>query len=85
MKIADLLGAGVPVCALAYAPCLAEMLRDRETGLFFETAEELTGRLRQLIDDRDGLLATLRRNVVAGSRQRWRDGWNRTARPVLLP
>ena len=85
MKIADLLGAGVPVCALAYAPCLAEMLRDGETGLFFGTAEELTGCLRQLIDDRDGLLATLRRNVVAGSRQRWRDGWNRTARPVLLP
>jgi len=87
MKIADLLGAGVPVCALAYAPCLAEMLRDGESGLLFDTAEELAVRLRTLLAgqaDERGLLATLRRNVVA-SPERWRDGWNRAARPLLLP
>jgi len=85
MKIADLLGAGVPVCALAYAPCLAEMLRDGETGLFFDTADGLAAHLGTLAADPDGLVTTLRHNVVAGARERWTDGWNRTARPVLLP
>lgn len=85
MKIADLLGAGVPVCALAYGPCLAEMLRDGETGLLFDTADELAAHLGTLVADPDGLLTTLRRNVVANSRERWTDGWNRTARPMLLP
>src|SRR4029077_19827698 len=45
MKIGDLLRAGGPVCALAYAPCLAEILRDGETGLFFDTADDLAARL----------------------------------------
>ncbi|MGH7894838.1 MAG: glycosyltransferase [Candidatus Binatia bacterium] len=88
MKVADLLGAGVPVCALAYAPCLAEMIRDGETGLLFTTGEELATRLRTLLgEDRDGdrLLARLRRNVATAEGERWGDAWHRAARPVLLP
>ena len=41
MKIADLHGAGVPVCALDYGPCLDEILRHDETGLRFGDAETL--------------------------------------------
>ena len=88
MKIADLLGAGVPICALAYGPCLAEVLRDGETGLLFETAGELAAHLWTLLssatDDR-GALQKLRRNIAAASPERWRDGWTAAARPVLLP
>jgi beta-1,4-mannosyltransferase len=88
MKIADLLGAGVPVCALAYAPCLAEMVRDGETGLFFTTGEQLATQLRDLLQGRsdpDGSLATLRRNVARAAGTRWSDEWRRVARAVLLP
>ena len=89
MKIADLMGAGVPVCALAYAPCLSEMIQDGETGLLFRTGAELATQLRTLLGgDRSehGLLARLRRNVGgAAAATRWGDGWRAAARPVLLP
>ena len=35
MKIADLFGAGVPVCALDYGACLAERVRHGDNGLLF--------------------------------------------------
>jgi beta-1,4-mannosyltransferase len=88
MKIVDLLGAGVPVCALAYGPCLGEMLREGETGLFFSTAEELAAALRTLLrglPDESGPLAVLRRKVAAAAGPRWAEAWRAVARPVLLP
>jgi beta-1,4-mannosyltransferase len=85
MKIADLLGAGVPVCALAYGPCLAEAIDDGETGLLFHTADELATQLRRLLGADRELLARLRRNVVRGAGRRWGDEWDVSARPVLVP
>jgi beta-1,4-mannosyltransferase len=41
MKIADMHGAGLPVCALDYEPCLDEMLRHGDTGLRLADAETL--------------------------------------------
>jgi len=38
MKIADLFGAGVPVCALDYGACLAERVRHGDNGLLFSNA-----------------------------------------------
>lgn len=35
MKVADFMGAGVPVAAFDYAPVLAEVLADREGGVLF--------------------------------------------------
>lgn len=88
MKIVDLLGAGVPVCALAYGACLGEMLEDGVTGLVFDTAAQLATELESLLQSRDdpaAVLATLRRNVVNAADERWHEGWERTARPLLLP
>ena len=51
MKIADLHGAGVPVCALDYGPCLDEILRHDETGLRFGDAETLAGQWLELFAD----------------------------------
>jgi len=88
MKIADLLGAGVPVCALAYAPCLAEALRDGVTGLLFADAEELATQLLTLLRsarDRHGPLAQLRHGVERVSGARWDEAWCAVARPLLLP
>jgi beta-1,4-mannosyltransferase len=88
MKIADLLGAGVPVCALDYAPCVAEMLHDGETGMLFATAAGLAAQLATLLRTAGGgtgPLVRLRANVLRAASERWRDAWRATARAVLLP
>lgn len=86
MKVADLLGAGVPVCALDYGPCLREMLVDGETGRFFSSAGELADLLLALLrghpDDR-GPLARLRAGVARTTHERWREAWMRIARPLF--
>jgi hypothetical protein len=48
MKVADLLGAGVPVCALDYGPCLREVLRDGENGILFSGGADLAAHLLAL-------------------------------------
>ena len=40
MKVADLFGAGVPVCALDYGACLAERVRHSDNGLLFATGAD---------------------------------------------
>ncbi len=87
MKIVDLHGAGLPVCALDYGPCLDEMLRHDDTGLRFADAETLA---RQWV----ALLATfpaatpeldrLRANVEQARGTTWRAGWEAEAREILL-
>ena len=44
MKVADLFGAGVPVCALDYGACLAERVRHGDNGLLFSTGRQLARR-----------------------------------------
>jgi beta-1,4-mannosyltransferase len=87
MKIADLHGAGLPVCALDYGPCLDEMLRDGETGLRFADAEALA---RQWVDLLAGFpgdtarLDRLRAGVEKARGATWQAGWEAEAREVLL-
>ena len=50
MKVADLFGAGVPVCALDYGACLAERVRHGDNGLLFSTARQLADMLFDLFE-----------------------------------
>jgi beta-1,4-mannosyltransferase len=86
MKIADMQGAGLPVCALDYGPCLDEMLRHDDTGLRFADAGGLA---RQWVDLLARFPATpwldrLRANVLKAREVTWRAGWDAEARDVLL-
>jgi len=86
MKIADLFGAGVPVCALDYGPVLAEQVRDGETGLLFRDAAALSDRLHALLGGfpaDTAVLDGLRANVAAHARVRWTEEWLAVARPVF--
>lgn len=87
MKIADLHGAGVPVCALDYGPCLAEMLLTNENRLRFTTADELSRvLLRVLAGFPDGAreLDAARTEVLSRPRLTWRESWQATVEPLLL-
>ncbi|MGB7217594.1 MAG: glycosyltransferase [Vicinamibacterales bacterium] len=88
MKVADLFGAGVPVCALDYGACLAERVRHGDNGLLFSGAAQLADVLFELFETFPGdqaLLERLRTGARKSARPTWEEGWTREARPVLLP
>jgi beta-1,4-mannosyltransferase len=87
MKIADLFGAGVPVCAIDYGACLAERVRHGDNGLLFSTGPQLAGMLFDLFETFPADQAPLDR-LGAGARKSarptWEEGWIREAKPLLL-
>ncbi|OLC51582.1 MAG: hypothetical protein AUH43_02325 [Acidobacteria bacterium 13_1_40CM_65_14] len=87
MKVADLFGAGVPVCALDYGASLAERVRHGDNGLLFSTARQLADLLFDLFEsypDEPSLLTRLRTGARRSARPTWEEGWTKEARPVLL-
>lgn len=88
MKVADLFGAGVPVCALDYGACLAERVRHGDNGLLFSTARQLADVLFDLFETfpaHQPLLNRLRTGARKSARPTWEEGWAREARSLLLP
>jgi beta-1,4-mannosyltransferase len=99
MKVLDMFGAGMPVCAVDFA-CLPELVQNGVNGLTFKHHSsskhgELSGRelAAQMYDlfvgfqhtQRRGSSGLLRR-LQAGVRPgNWADNWNQRARPVLFP
>ena len=88
MKVADMFGAGVPVCALDYGATLAERVRHGSNGLLFSTAEQLSNVLFDLFETfpaDDQLFERLRTGARKSARMSWDEGWTREAMPVLIP
>jgi len=88
MKVADLFGAGVPVCALDYGVCLAERVRHGDNGLLFSTSRQLADVVFDLFETFPAdqvLLDRLRSGARKSARPTWEEGWAREAKPVLLP
>jgi beta-1,4-mannosyltransferase len=86
MKIADMLGAGLPVLALDYGTCLREMIEPGTTALLFSTAAELSDRLHELFAGfpaQTPELDALRANLSTRVSERWEDAWDTHARPVF--
>jgi beta-1,4-mannosyltransferase len=86
MKVADMLGAGLPVCALDYGPCLAEQLRHGDNGLLFTDAAGLAALLVDLFRTfpEAPRLERLRESVAKARGTGWRAGWELEARDVVM-
>ena len=87
MKVVDLFGAGVPVCAIDYGACLAERVRHGDNGLLFSTARQLSDVLFDLFEtfpSDSSLLDRLRSGARRSARPTWEEGWAVEARAVLL-
>jgi beta-1,4-mannosyltransferase len=87
MKVADLFGAGVPVCALDYGACLAERVRHSDNGLLFATGRQLADVLFDLFETFPGdqtTLDRLRAGARRSARPTWDEGWVRDGKAVIL-
>ena len=87
MKIADMFGAGIPVCAYDYGPCLQEIVRPGVNGVLFSTPDECRGHLETLLrgfPESTASLDRLRRGVIETAKSTWAQGWRADARAPLL-
>jgi beta-1,4-mannosyltransferase len=88
MKIADMFGAGIPVCAFDYGPCLQEVVHPGVNGVLFITAEDCCARLSELLrgfPDSSQTLRTLADGVRRSSGPTWGEAWASTVRGAVLP
>lgn len=89
MKIADMFGAGLPVCALDDGTCLGEMVRPEVDARLFHDADGLAAALLELLGDGPNgsrALQGLRVGALqVASGTRWDDAWRASALPLLLP
>jgi beta-1,4-mannosyltransferase len=93
MKVVDMFGAGIPVCAVGFG-CLDELVQHGKNGLVFKNSAELALQLQRLFcgfnentDDNDGKSAkelhVLRRGVKAFQNERWRENWITNAQQIF--
>ena len=88
MKVLDMFGCGLPVCAVAF-PCLDELVVHAVNGLTFRESGELAEHLEALLAptaEADNALRALREGVAAfeARRPRWAENWEEAAAPLLL-
>ncbi|GAX74777.1 hypothetical protein CEUSTIGMA_g2224.t1 [Chlamydomonas eustigma] len=87
MKVVDMFGAGLPVCALSYN-CIHELVEAGETGLLFTNPGELCQQLQQLLS---GFPTAPSKQLMHLQKQvrdkeqglRWDVNWDRVAWPLL--
>ncbi|KZO99697.1 glycosyltransferase family 33 protein [Calocera viscosa TUFC12733] len=94
MKIVDMFGCGLPVCALGFE-CLPELVKEGENGLVFRTAPELAGQLETLLKGfpqarelkklREGLARQSSTKAKVGERwNTWAEEWDRIVKPIII-
>jgi beta-1,4-mannosyltransferase len=86
MKIADMYGAGVPVCAYDYGPCIREQVEEGVTGVLFRDAASLARVLHDLFRGfpaQAPRLEALRQNVMRRPRRSWEQNWEEVLWPLL--
>lgn len=89
MKIVDMFGSGLPVCALGYN-CLSELVEDGKTGLVFGNVQELADQLVDLFasfpsgeESEGNKLEEMKKKVMALERFKWEDNWEHCALPII--
>uniref|UniRef100_A0A2K5SDW8 ALG1 chitobiosyldiphosphodolichol beta-mannosyltransferase n=1 Tax=Cebus imitator TaxID=2715852 RepID=A0A2K5SDW8_CEBIM len=85
MKVVDMFGCCLPVCAVNFK-CLHELVKHDENGLIFENSEELAAQLQMLFSnfpDPAGKLNQFRKNLQESEQLRWDESWVQTVLPLV--
>ncbi|XP_053706698.1 chitobiosyldiphosphodolichol beta-mannosyltransferase isoform X1 [Synchiropus splendidus] len=85
MKVVDMFGCCLPVCAVHYH-CLQELVQPGVNGLVFRDQQQLAAQLKSLLEGFPGSCTRLdqfRRNLRASRGQRWDDNWDQNVLPLI--
>ncbi|XP_064546649.1 chitobiosyldiphosphodolichol beta-mannosyltransferase [Drosophila montana] len=88
MKVVDMFGSGLPVCAYNFK-CLDELVKHGENGFVFSDHVELAEQLRiwfEHFPNNPSIIETrsrFARSLQQFQELRWRDNWRQCAAPVL--
>lgn len=85
MKVVDMFGCGLPVCAIHFE-CLHELVKHEDNGLIFHDSKELAQQLKKLFRGfpvSKPLLTSYRENLARFQRTRWDASWNKIVLPLL--
>ncbi|GAB2231035.1 hypothetical protein Drorol1_Dr00027322 [Drosera rotundifolia] len=86
MKVVDMFGCGLPVCAASYS-CIEELVNVDRNGLLFSTSSELADELMMLFKgfpDECKVLKFLRRGArETGESASWNSEWEEHAMPLI--
>lgn len=100
MKVVDMFGCGVPVCALDFK-CLPELVKDGRNGMVFKGSRELADQMEALLKSfpNSTRLEKLRSSLEGAGQLpdthsnsngvgwewcSWADNWNRIVKPLVL-
>jgi len=86
MKVVDMFGCCLPVCAVSF-PCINELVKHDSNGLTFTDSSELADQIIELLSsvrNEDGKLARMRKDLQNGfSKDRWHENWKKIMLPFL--
>jgi hypothetical protein len=79
IKIMDMFGCQVPVCAIQYS-CITEVMKHGWNGMIFTTSDELANQMLDLLDS-SMILESMRNNI--STMTRWEEEWTVVARSMI--
>uniref|UniRef100_A0A0D3GHX9 Tryptophan synthase beta chain-like PALP domain-containing protein n=2 Tax=Oryza TaxID=4527 RepID=A0A0D3GHX9_9ORYZ len=86
MKVVDMFGCGLPVCAASFS-CIDELVKVNNNGLLFSTSSELADELMMLFkgfpEECDDLKSLKVGALNTGSSSKWSTEWERYALPLV--
>ncbi|GKV45358.1 hypothetical protein SLEP1_g52453 [Rubroshorea leprosula] len=86
MKVVDMFGCGLAVCAVSYS-CIQELVKVEKNGLLFSSSSELADELLMLFrgfPDECNALKSLRNGALeTSSSARWDTEWEEHAKPLI--
>ncbi|XP_047535123.1 chitobiosyldiphosphodolichol beta-mannosyltransferase [Vanessa atalanta] len=88
MKVVDMFGAGLPVCAYDFK-CLDELVQNGENGYTFRTSDELSKQIVSWFQDfpnnekQNKAADKMRENLKKFQESRWEDNWNLRAKKLF--
>ncbi|XP_052869011.1 chitobiosyldiphosphodolichol beta-mannosyltransferase [Anopheles cruzii] len=88
MKVVDMFGCGLPVCAVDFQ-CIAELVRHGENGFVFQDHQELAEQISNWFYDFPNNIALtnmkqeMQRHLKQFQSLRWAENWKNTALPIF--